>query len=109
MTETLSEYELNSAMSDGVIIEELKRAISILPYSEREELENQIKNELDVKEQKNMFQTILRVFGDEVLFLIELEKRRSNMAKIRLNSKQDDNEFTNEFTYELPKEDIKDS
>lgn len=105
MTETLSEYELNSGMSDGVIIEELKRAISILPHSEREELENQIKNELDVKEQKNMFQTILRVFGDEVLFLIELEKRRSNMAKIRLNSKQDDNEFT----YELPKEDIKDS
>lgn len=104
MTETISKYEVSTEVSNGIIIEELKKTISILPVPEREEIEHQIKNELGIGEQENMLRTLLRVFNDEVLFLIELEKRRSNMRKARTNS-----EPSKEIVYDVPGEEIIDS
>lgn len=104
MTEIKSEYKVGEEASNEIIIEELKKTISILPVPEREEVEHQIKNELGIKEQENMLRTLLRVFNDEVLFLIELEKRRSNMRKVRTNS-----EPSKEIVYDVPGEEIVDS
>lgn len=104
MTEAISKYEVSTEASNGIIIEELKKTISILPVPKREEVEHQIKNELGIREQENMLRTLLRVFSDEVLFLIELEKRRSNIRKVRTNS-----EPSKEVVYDVPGEEIIDS